>query len=64
MANRDALRKLSQKFPASPELEKILDALRDKDDLHTAIIAVSIVETTLERVIISRLHKKNSYCPG
>jgi hypothetical protein len=59
MASRDALRKLSQNFPASPELEKILDSLRDKDDLHTAIIAVSIVETTLERLIISRLHKSN-----
>jgi|ERR1700682_1891509 len=59
MSNRKALRDLSQKFPARPEIEKILNELRDKDDLHTAIMAVSIVEATLERLIISRLRKSN-----
>jgi DNA-binding MltR family transcriptional regulator len=59
MADRDALRRLSRKFPAPPEMEKILDELRNKDDLHTAIIAVSIVEASLETLLVSRLHKSD-----
>ena len=57
MSNRRALRELSRKFPAPPEVEKILNDLRTKDDYHAALIAVSIVEATLERLIVSRLRK-------
>jgi DNA-binding MltR family transcriptional regulator len=57
MANRDALRRLSRRFPARPEIDKIMNDLRDKDDLHIAIIAVSILEATLEQLIATRLHK-------
>jgi DNA-binding MltR family transcriptional regulator len=58
MPNRDALRRLSRKFPARPEIEKIMDGLRDKDDLHIGIIAVSILEARLQQLITTRLHKK------
>ena len=57
MSNCRALRELSRKFPAPPEVEKILNDLRTKDDYHAALIAVSIVEATLERLIVSRLRK-------
>jgi hypothetical protein len=51
----DALRELSRQLPAPREIEAIMDGLRDKDDLHAAIIAVSIVEAHLEQLIITRL---------
>jgi DNA-binding MltR family transcriptional regulator len=57
MAKRDALRELSRRLPAPREVEKIFDGLRNKDDLHTGIIAASIVEATLERLIVTRLKR-------
>jgi len=59
MAKRDALRELSRKIPAPREIERILSGLRDKDDLHTGIIAVSIVEATLEKLIVTRLKRSD-----
>jgi hypothetical protein len=59
LPNRDALRRLSRTFPAGPEIEKIMDDLRDKDDLHIAIIAVSILEATLQQLVTSRLLKND-----
>lgn len=56
MTNRDSPRQLSKKIPARPEIERIMDALRDKDDIHAAVMGVSIVEATLEQLIVSRLH--------
>jgi DNA-binding MltR family transcriptional regulator len=64
MSNRDALRRLSQKIPATPEIERIMDGLGDKDDIHIAITAVSILEATLERLIITRLTKSNKELLG
>jgi hypothetical protein len=59
MAKRDALHELSRQFPAPREVEAIMDSLQDKDDLHVAIIAVSIVEATLEHLIVTRLPRTN-----
>lgn len=36
-----------------------MDTLEGKDDLHTAIIAVSIVEAHLQKLLISRLKKSD-----
>jgi DNA-binding MltR family transcriptional regulator len=60
MSNRKALRELSHKFTAPPEVEKILNDLRTKDDYHVALLAVSIVEATLDRLIVSRLRKTDN----
>jgi DNA-binding MltR family transcriptional regulator len=54
VSNRDALRKLSRMAPASPEIEKIMDGLATADDMSVAIIASSLVEVELERLIVSR----------
>jgi DNA-binding MltR family transcriptional regulator len=57
MPKRDALRELGRKLPAPRDIDRIMDGLRDKDDLHTGIIGVSIVEATLERLIVTRLKR-------
>ncbi|WP_375764543.1 hypothetical protein ACE10X_21270 [Bradyrhizobium sp. Pha-3] len=57
MPKRDALRELSRRLPAPREVEKIFDGLQNKDDLHTGIVAVSIVEATLEKLIVTRLKR-------
>lgn len=54
---KNALRELSRRLPSRPEINKIMDTLLDKDDLHTVIIAVSIVEAHLQKLIVSRLHR-------
>ncbi len=54
---KNALRELSRHLPTSPEIKKIIRTLIEKDDLHVAIIAVSIVEAHLEKLIVSRLHR-------
>ena len=64
MSNRDALRRLSKELPVGPQIEKIMDGLRTKDDIHAAIMGVSIVEAALEQRIVSQLHKSNKYLLG
>jgi hypothetical protein len=59
LANREALRKLSRKIPARPEIEKILDELHDKEDLHIAIVGTAIAEAHLETLITKKLKTKN-----
>jgi DNA-binding MltR family transcriptional regulator len=54
MSNRDALRKLSRIAPAPPEIEKIMDGLASADDMSAAIIAGSLVEVELERLIVTK----------
>ena len=54
MSNRDALRKLSRKFPLPPEIDKIMDSLRQGTDLAVAITATSIVEAHLERLLTTK----------
>jgi DNA-binding MltR family transcriptional regulator len=64
MANRDALRKLSRKFPAPPEIETIMDGLRDQNDISTAIVASAIAEASLERLITERFKSKSKSLIG
>jgi hypothetical protein len=54
---RNALRELSRHLPSSPEIKKIIYGLADQDDLHVAIIGVSIIEAHLAKVIETRLHR-------
>jgi DNA-binding MltR family transcriptional regulator len=54
MSNRDALRKLSRIAPAPPEIDKIMDGLATADDMSAAIIAGSLVEVELERLILTK----------
>lgn len=54
MSNRETLRKLSRVAPAGPEIEKIMDGLAEADDMSVAIIAGSLVEVELERLLASR----------
>lgn len=54
MGNREALRKLSRKFPAPPEIDRIMADLRDQKDISVAIVAASIAEASLERLIATR----------
>src|SRR5687768_1848430 len=51
MSVRDALRKLSRTFPAPPEIKEILEALDKEPDRSAAIIAASLIEGALERLI-------------
>ena len=59
MSNRAALRKLSRKFPTPPEIEKIMDSLREGTDLSIAITATAILEASLERLLKKKFKIKN-----
>src|SRR5437879_165892 len=59
-SNREALRRLSREFPAPPELDAILNNLRDKDDMSVAIMVVAIIEAKLEELIVSKLKVSNN----
>src|SRR4051794_25939330 len=52
---REALRRLSRKYPASTDLEKILNDLISAPDMPVAIISAALAEATLEKLIQSRL---------
>lgn len=54
MSRRDSLRKLAKKFPAPPELRKILDEARDHSDRSAAIIVTAVIEALLEKLIVRR----------
>ena len=54
MSNRNALRKLSRKFPPPPEVEAIMDSLRSGTDLSVAITATAIIEAALERLMTAK----------
>jgi DNA-binding MltR family transcriptional regulator len=64
MSNRDALRRLSRKFPAPPEIEKILDDLRTQNDMSVAIVSSAIVEAALEKLITSKFKSKSASLAG
>jgi hypothetical protein len=55
MSNREALRKLSRKFPAPPEIAQTLEALSHEPDRSAAIVGAGLLETALERLIIKSL---------
>jgi hypothetical protein len=54
---KNALRELSRHLPSPPEIKKIINGLIEKDDLHIAITAVSILEAHLEKLIVARLNR-------
>ena len=58
MSNREALRRLSRKFPAPPEIEKIMSELYGQSDMSVAIVASAIAEAALEKLITSKLKTK------
>jgi hypothetical protein len=47
MSNREALRKLSRKFPAPPEIAQTLEALDHEPDRSAAIVGAGLLETAL-----------------
>jgi DNA-binding MltR family transcriptional regulator len=63
-SNREALRKLSRKYPAPPEIEKILDSLRDKDDISVAIMATALTDAALEQTIKAKLRTTDANLLG
>jgi hypothetical protein len=58
MSKRDALRALGKKFPAPKEIKSILDGLKDEPDRSAAIIAGALVQSFLERFIITHMKDK------
>jgi hypothetical protein len=59
MSNRDSLRALSKKMPPTSEVASIIDALKQDSDRTAAIVAASLLESTLEKMLISRFHVRN-----
>lgn len=64
MSNRDALRRLSKKFPAPPELLAALEALSNEPDLTVAVMGTALLETGLERLIVVQLQTNRKDLPG
>jgi DNA-binding MltR family transcriptional regulator len=64
MSNREALRKLSRKFPAPPEIDKIMDDLGGEKDISVAIVAAAIAEAALEQLIAGKFKTKNASLRG
>lgn len=64
MSNRDALRKLSKKFPPPPELKETLDALYEGSDLNAAIVGTALIEAGLERLLVGCLASNDKTLPG
>ena len=64
MSNRNALRKLSRIAPAPPEIDKIMDGLATADDTSAAIVAGSLVEVELERLIVTKFEVSNPDLSG
>ncbi|MGA9215747.1 MAG: hypothetical protein WBZ54_10900 [Methylocella sp.] len=64
MSNREALRKLSRKFPAPPEIERIMHDLRSEKDISVAIVASAIAEASLEKLITEKFKTKRSELIG
>jgi len=58
MSSRDALRKLSRKKPSRPEIEKIIDSLAAEPDLSCAMLASALVESALEKLILTKFYSK------
>ncbi len=63
-SNREALRRITRKFPAPPELEKILADLRSHADISVAIIGAALVDAALERLITTRFISKEANLIG
>jgi uncharacterized membrane protein len=64
VSNREALRKLGRKFPAPPEIERIMNDLLGEKDISVAIVASAIVEASLEKLITQKFKTKRSALIG
>ena len=64
MSNREALRRLSRKFPAPPEIERIMNDLGSEKDISIAIVASAIAEASLEKLITQKFKTKSSALIG
>jgi DNA-binding MltR family transcriptional regulator len=64
VSNREALRKLSRKFPAPPEIERIMNDLRGEKDISVAIVASAITEASLEKLITQKFKTKRPALVG
>lgn len=58
MGNRNALRELSKRFPSPPELSRTFELLRDDTDRSVAIVAASIADNVLERLLIRHMKQR------
>ncbi len=52
MSNREALRKLTKRFPPVPEVKQILADLRGDSDRSIAIVGTALLESFLERLLL------------
>lgn len=59
MSNRDALRRLSRKFPSVEEADNIILSLSKEADRTAAIMAAAMVESVLEQLLISSFKDKS-----
>ena len=64
MAKSDALRRLSRRIPTSPEVEAIIANLRRDTDIAVAIVGSALVESALERLLISKFATKRKELLG
>jgi len=64
MSNREALRRLSRKYPTPPEIERLLEGLRDSADMLAAITATAILEAALEKLISAKFKAKREALIG
>ena len=64
MSNRDALRRLSRKFPTPPELEKIINELDKQPDIGAVMVSSSILDALLERLLVMKFAFKYSSLLG
>lgn len=64
MSKRDALRKLSKKFPPPPEIERIFSDLGEQPDMVVAIAGAALVEGILEKFLVNSLPVSNKQLVG
>ncbi len=64
MSSRDALRKLTRKFPTELEIEHIIKGLAQESDLSAVIIGTALVEGLLEALLIHKFHVQSSILNG
>lgn len=60
MSHRNALRKLTRKFPTESEIEHIIKGLAQESDLSAIVIGTALVEGLLEALLIHKFHTQSS----
>jgi DNA-binding MltR family transcriptional regulator len=58
------LRKLSKRFPPPKEVKNIMDALREEGDRSAAIVASSLLESALEKILIAAMRQSDPRLVG